>query len=186
MTLVRARLVSLEETLIGEISLMRAERVAFQVRKIVEGVAFAALSAVEQRNRRMLPDQRTMDPIKLLAWLERKGLQKLPAAQRIEASPSSKYKATFAGAPSHNLSRQELGEVCSRTSALIHERHPERLSAHAIVKEVGTIQEDARRMKAWLWLHVMHLRGESFLVQMGKFGTPSFFVPLTRGGNLPA
>ncbi len=186
MALIRARLVSLERTLVGETSLMRAERIGFQVRKIVEGVTFAALSAVEQRNRSALPDKRTMDPSKLLAWLEKKSLLNLPAAQRIEPSPSSKYKVVLVGAMSENMNRQELDAAYSRASALVHERHPERLTSKAIVEELEAIREDARHLKSWLWLHLMHLRGESFLVQMGQFGSSSFFRPLTRRGDLPA
>src|SRR4051794_32612549 len=78
-----------------------------------------------------------------------------------------------------------LRAAWSRASALVHERHPERLDGATVATEITLLEEDARKLKEWLWLHIIFLRGEGFLLQMGQFGTPSFFVSLTRAGDLP-
>src|SRR3954464_10577458 len=87
MSMIRNRFVELERSRENEPRLMRAERTALHVRKIIEGVAYAALSAVEHRNQKMLAEQRTKDGDKLLDWLQAKGLLRLPHAQII--SPPS-------------------------------------------------------------------------------------------------
>src|SRR5258708_4139522 len=73
MGIIRERLTSLDSSFTKG-TLLRAEYVALQVRKIIEGVAFAALSAVEHINSQVLSAQRTKDADKLLVWLNAKGL----------------------------------------------------------------------------------------------------------------
>lgn len=185
MSLIRARLISIEALPLGEAPLLRAERIALQVRKIVEGVAFAALSAVEHRNKNILSEQRTKDADKLLSWLDHRQLLRLPSGQTLEASPSVEFKCVFSGAANQDMKLEELKSAYSRASSLIHERHPERLTDEQILIEGALIEEDARRLRGWLWLHIMFLRGEGFLVQMGQHGTPSFFGSIMRVGDLP-
>lgn len=186
MTLIRERFVSLDSFPIEEASLVRAERVAFQVRKIIEGIAFAALSAVEHRNRQTLANHRTKPADKLLKWLADKQLLRLPSAQRLERSSFLDYKAVFNGAAAQDMDLGQLMDAYARASSLIHERHPERLTPERIASGRAAIEEDAHRLRSWLWLHIMFLKGEGFLIQMGLCGTSSFFVPLTRVGDLPA
>jgi hypothetical protein len=73
----------------------------------------------------------------------------------------------------------------SRASSLVHERHPEQLTDTQIESELKAIELDASRLRNWLWLHIMFLRGEGFLVQMGQFGTDSFMVSISKIGDLP-
>ncbi len=186
MILIRNRFLAIASSVDDEQPLTRAERIGLQVRKIVEGVAYGCLSGVEYRNQQTLADQRTKDADKLLVWLISKNLLKLPCAQRIEPSPSPEYEAVLAGAGEFDLNAGYLRSAYSRASALVHERHPERLSTSTVVAELAAIEADAERLRSWLWLHIMFLRGEGFLVQMGQFGTPSFMVPLTREADLPS
>jgi transcription termination factor Rho len=102
MALIRERFISLDGV-IDEARLLRAERVAFQARKIIEGVAYAALSAVEHINSQTLAAQRTKDADKLLTWLNSKGMLRLPNAQRMEPSPSPDYAVTLSGAASDDM-----------------------------------------------------------------------------------
>jgi hypothetical protein len=77
---VRSRFLVLDVDVDGEGALNRAERFALHVRKIVEAVSFAALSATEHKNATLLVQQRTKDASQVLAWLDQKKLLRLPAA----------------------------------------------------------------------------------------------------------
>jgi hypothetical protein len=166
-------------------TLLRTEYAALQVRKIIEGVAFAALSAVEHINSQVLAAQRSKDADKLLVWLNAKGLLRLPAAQRIEPPPSPDFAVVLSGSGDKDWSLNQLKAAYSRSSSFVHERHPELITSNRIAAEAAAIEEDADRLSSWLWVHIMFLRGEGFLVQMAKYGTPSFFLTLTRQGDIP-
>jgi hypothetical protein len=71
----------------------------------------------------------------------------------------------------------------SRASALVHERHPERLTKEALVTELQELERDARDLRHWLWNHIVFLGKEGLLVQMGMFGSPSF---VGRIGRVPS
>jgi len=173
----------------NETPLARAERIAFQVRKIVEGVAFATLSGVEVRNKQTLAELRSKDADKLLIWLDRKGLLKLPTAQRV-GMPLLGFQLVLEGgagaAAGLDLDKTNLLEMFSRASSLVHERHPERLTEEKVSSELLAVENDLHRLRGWLWLHTMYLRDSAFLIQMGQYGTSSFFVNLTRSEDIPA
>ena len=185
MMLIRERLLAIDRTDPSETPLVRAERIGFQVRKIIEGVAYGALSAAEVRNKQVLSQQRSKDADKLLSWLHSKSMLVLPSAQRLEPPPSDEYRIVIAGAGSEDLSLTELKSMYSRASSLVHERHPEQLTNTQIESELSAIEIDASRLRNWLWLHIMFLRGEGFLVQMGQFGTTSFMGSISKIGDLP-
>ena len=88
MMLIRERFLAIDRTDPSETPLVRAERIGFQVRKIIEGVAYGALSAAEVRNKQVLSQQRSKDADKLLSWLHSKSMLVLlsPAAIRTSRS----------------------------------------------------------------------------------------------------
>lgn len=180
MVSVRYRLLILDVDLNGETPLNRAERFALHVRKIVEAVSFAALSATELKNANLLLQQRSKDASQLLAWLEHRKLLRLPEAQRLSPSSDPAFKAVFEGDPSANIGVTELQRMFSRASALLHERHPERLSQESLIGELQELEKDARSLRHWLWCHIAFLGGRGILVQMGMFGTASFVGLITR------
>jgi hypothetical protein len=184
MEIIRERLVSLETPPANEAILLRAERIAFHVRKIIEGVAFAALSVAEHRNSRTLKELRKKDADKLLSWLNAKGMLSLPRASRPETTTLPDTKFGLRAALSENLSLEQLKAAYSRASALVHERHPEEITAK-LDTETVLIEEDARRLRSWLWLHIMFFPGGMFLVQMGQYGTTSFFTTHRGESDLP-
>lgn len=188
MRVIRARLLLGAAVSPDEHPLFRAERLALQVRKVVEGVTFDALSGVEARNGQGLAALRTKDADQLLTWLEKKRLLHLPAAQRL-VKPVEGYKMVLEGgagaAAGYDIDSTELKQMFSRASGLVHERHPERTTAASLAAETDTLEEDLRRLREWLWLHIMFLRGEGYLIQMGQYGTPSFMVPLSKQSDLP-
>ncbi|WP_374566045.1 hypothetical protein [Ideonella sp.] len=177
---VRGRFLVLDVDVDGEGALNRAERFALHVRKTVEAVAFAALSATEHKNAGQLLQQRTKDASQLLAWLNRKKLLRLPQSQRLAPSTDPRYKAISDGRPTADLDAADLQGMFSRASALIHERHPERLSEEGLAIELQELERDARALRHWLWNHIVFLGKEGFLVQMGMFGSPSFMGHVSR------
>ena len=177
---VRGRLLILDLEVNDEGVLYRAERFALHVRKIVEAVSFAALSATEFKNGSQVLQQRTKDASQVLAWLDQKKLLRLPEAQRVTPSSDPRYGAVCEGNLPANVRVADLQGVFSRASALVHERHPERLSKEALKEELQELEKDARALRHWLWSHIMFLGGSGFLVQMGMFGTSSFMTLLTR------
>ena len=183
MTLIRSRFSSSEASILGETPLARAERLALQVRKIVEGIAFAALSGLEARNEKVLAGHRTKSADDLLIWLNKKNLLKLPSAQRIGPAVTGFKVVMEGGAGSAAGLDQDVGSLLrmfSRASALIHEHHPERYTEAKILADLQEIEADLRKLREWLWLHIMFLCGKAFLVQMGQYGTASFMVNLTK------
>jgi hypothetical protein len=73
MSLIRQRFIALTQALEGETWLTPTGRIALQVRKIVEGVAYGALNGAEHRNQQTLSQQlKDADP--LLGWLTGKKL----------------------------------------------------------------------------------------------------------------
>jgi len=180
MRTVRSRFLILDVDVSGEDVLNRAERFALHVRKIVEAVSFAALSATEFKNRGQLLQQRTKDASQVLAWLNQKAILRLPEAQRIAPSSDPRYAVVCEGNSAANIGVAELQRMFSRASALVHERHPERLSLESLNGELLELEKDARALRGWLWNHIVFLGGSGFLVQMGRFETPSFLTLLTR------
>jgi hypothetical protein len=177
---VRGRLLILDIDVNDESVLYRAERFALHVRKIVEAVSFAALSATEFMNTSQLLQQRTKDASQVLAWLDQKKLLRLPKAQRVTASPDPRHGAICEGNPSANIGVAELQGMFSRASALVHERHPERLSQEILKRELQGLEKDAQALRHCLWSHIVFFGGSGFLVQIGMFGTSSFMTLLTR------
>ncbi|MBW8830922.1 MAG: hypothetical protein JF606_16140 [Burkholderiales bacterium] len=175
---VRGRLLILDVE--DESSLYRAERFALHVRKIVESMSFSALSATEFKNTSRLLQQRTKDASQVLAWLDQKKLLRLPEAQRVTPSSDPRFGAICEGNGPANIGAAKLQGMFSRASALVHERHPERLSQETLKREMQELENDARALRHWLWSHIVFLGGSGFLVQMGMFGTSSFMTLLTR------
>ncbi|MDM0120428.1 hypothetical protein [Variovorax arabinosiphilus] len=180
---VQGRLSLLNGDIPDESVLYRAERFALHVRKIVEAVSFAALSATEFKNGQLL-QQRTKDASQVLAWLDQKKLLRLPEAQRVTRSSNPLYGAVCEGNSSKNLGVPELQRMFSRASSLVHERHPERLSQETIKDELQKLEKDAQALRHWLWSHIVFFGGSGFLLQMGMFGTLSFMTMLTRENGL--
>lgn len=177
---IRSRFLVLDVEVKDEAVLNRAERFALHVRKIVEGVSYAALSATEFKNASQLLQQRSKDASQVLAWLDQKKLLRLPEAQRVIPSTDPRWQVVCEGNPSANVGATELQKMFSSASALVHERHPERLSQEVLDRELQELEKDARSLRHWLWNHIVFLEGSGFLVQMGMYGTSSFMGLLTR------
>jgi hypothetical protein len=162
-----------------------SEQLALHVRKTVESVAFACLSAAEHRSRLDSLGQRNKGADHLLSWMQRKELLKLPSAQQVRRSTVAGYSLEVIGQGDKDLSLDQLKSAYSRSSSLLHERHPGAITDEWLRSTHEMLEDDARSLRGWLWQHTMFLSGSAFLVQMGQFGTTSFFVPLDRVGDLP-
>jgi len=167
-------------------SYLDAEITALHVRKIVESVAFAGLSALERGSASRLDGWRTRDADKLLALMKAKGLLHLPEARDVTpGQPGTPYRMVVAPAPSRDLSCEELQAAYREASSVVHERHPERMDDDLIAQMNVRMTSTARRLDGWLWSHTTFFVGKdgrpnAFLIQMGLFGTPSFFAEITK------
>lgn len=179
-----AQRLTLVAALPPDVTYLNAEAHALHVRKTVEGLAFAALSAAEHGAGPMV-GQRTKDPIPLLAFLESKRLLTLPKAQDVTQSDGREPRIVAAGAGSRDLHVPDLRRVWGSASEVLHERHPARLTDERLREMVANVRRDAAHLRAWLWNHITFLGGAGFLVQMGLRGTPSFMVQITKIAPLP-
>lgn len=182
--LIRKRLLQAETTTWAAEPLLEAEALGLQVRKIIESVAFMALSAAEYRNNTTLADLRTKDADKLLTLLQGRALLKLPEAQDIKPPSEPSFAMELHGAQSRNLDLASLKRAYSRASQLVHERHPERLDQAIVASEAIKLAQDAEALRRWLWTHTMFFRGEMILVRM-QFPDQARFITQLTGPSQP-
>ncbi len=156
-----------------------AESYALHLRKIVEGLAFAALSAFEHTEGR-LDHLHRKAPDALLRHLDKKGLLQLPRAYDIRQSDDRAYRAKLLPAPDRDLHVSDLYKVWDSASRVLHERHPERITKEALRETGAALRSDSARLRGWLWSHCVHFKGELFMVQMAKVNTDSFAASLKR------
>jgi hypothetical protein len=168
---------------------LHAETVALHVRKIVEGIAFGVLSALEHGSLE-LSRQRTTDADKLLRFLNSKGLLRLPNAQDVRSGEGG-LAAIIMGAGVRDLSLHDLMQTFSLASSIIHERHPEKLSPAVTARLYSEIRTAAAKLDAWLWSHTFFFvdsktkQQKSFLIQMSLFGRPGFIHELEKIAEPP-
>lgn len=177
--LIRKRLLQ-AETIINSRGdeLLQAEALALQVRKVIESVAFLALSAAEYRNKATLGEMRTKDADKLLALLQTRKMLKLPEAQDILTPSDPAYTMEVRGAQSRNLDLSFLKGAYSRASELVHERHPDRLEQAAVASDFRQLSADSLALQKWLWTHTMFFQGEIILVRMAYPDAQRFITEL--------
>ena len=93
---------------------------------------------------------RTKDADKILSNLNAKNLLILPVGATVEIDPTGKYFAILTKGVAPNLSFQELKAAFVSASAVVHERHPERLPPEAIAKMHAEMRDLAVRLDRWL------------------------------------
>ena len=108
MAIIRSRLLSLTPIQPKVSRLVLAEHLAFQVRKIIEGIAYAALSAAERKSSQLMTKQRTKDADKVLRWLATKNLLRLPSAQRLEPANSNQAKWALSHVAENDMTLNQL------------------------------------------------------------------------------
>lgn len=180
MRLIHARLVAVGNPVEGSLPLFRAEMVGVAVRKVVEGLAFAALSAAEHQNPKLPRSFRTKDANHLLSSLDSKGLLRLPEANDVLPPSDDTHVAIFQGRPERNLTVAKLKAMYSRASVVIHERHPERLTDQTIAQEVIALEQDVRDLRLWLWTHVTFIQKEAYAIQMNQINAQDFWISLGK------
>ena len=180
MRLIHARLVVVGNPAGGSLPLFRAEMAGVAVRKVVEGLAFAALSAAEHHNPKLPRSFRTKDASHLLSSLDSKGLLRLPEANDVLPPSDDTHVAILQGRPERNLTAAKLKAMYSRASAIIHERHPERLTDQAIAQELATLEQDVRDLRLWLWTHVTFIQEEAYAIQMDRIHAQDFWISLSK------
>lgn len=167
-------------------ALTDAETVALQVRKIVEGIAFAALSGTEHRNNEALISLRSKDGAEIIRTLARRKMLHLPSSQDIRSSDEPDLRAILSGRGDRDMSAAELAEAFKFASQVIHERHPERLSLDQLQRERDRLRHTARRMRNWLWTHATTHNGQAIVVQMGLYPAEGWCAAVNKVAPLPA
>lgn len=165
--------------------LTEAETIALQVRKIVEGIAFAALSGTEHRNKSKLLNLRSKDGADIIRYLEKRQLLQLPLAQEIRKSDDPAYSLILSGRGELDLTADDLTSAFKLASQVIHERHPERLSLGQVTRERDRLREIAISLRRWLWTHMTTHRGEAIVVQMGLYPTEGWCGGASKIAPLP-
>ncbi len=162
-----------------------AETVALQVRKIIEGIAFAALSGTEHRNKEALIGLRSKDGAEIIRTLARRKMLHLPCSQDFKSSSDPAYRVIMSGRGDRDITADELIEAFGLASRVIHERHPERLSPLKLEQEREALRAFAGRLRDWLWTHSTLHNGEAIIVQMVLYPAASWCVSASKIAPLP-
>jgi hypothetical protein len=150
MALIAARLQLLQEWPADDRAyIFVVESYALHLRKIVEGLAFAALSAFEHAEG-LLQHLHRKDPDALLRHLEKKGLLALPTSADVARSSDPASTVIVTPRAERDLQPRDLYDIWTRASAHIHERHPERVSKESLEKAVVEFDADTSGLRAWL------------------------------------
>jgi hypothetical protein len=146
-----------------------AETIALQVRKIVEGLAYAALSGSEHRNKEVIIGLRSKDGADVLRSLSKRGMLHLPKAQDLSRATNPAYEIVISGRGDRDMTEIELIDAFKLASQIIHERHPERLTLHGVRADRDKLRSITSKMREWLWTHMVSHRGEAIVVQMALY-----------------
>ena len=166
-------------------ALTDAETVALQVRKIIEGIAFAALSGTEHRNKGTLIGLRSKDGAEIIRTLSKRKMLHLPCSQDFKSSADPAYRVIISGRGDRDMTADDLAEAFKLASQVIHERHPERLGPERLEQERSNLRAVAERLRDWLWTHMTLHNGEAIVVQMVLYPAEGWCVAANKIAPLP-
>lgn len=169
----------------GAPDLTDAETIALQVRKIVEGIAFAALSGTEHRNKEKMLNIRTKDGADIIKFLSKRGMLYLPTSQDLSSSSDPSYRLVLSGRGDRDMTDVDLIDAFKLSSKIIHERHPERLAMSELKRDRDCLRKIAEQMREWLWTHMVSHRGEAIIVQMGLYPRDGWCGTASKIAELP-
>lgn len=148
----------------------KAETAAFHGRKVVEGIAFGCLIAVENGIKHVPRDAKGQwNASKIFQSLNSKQIKTVPNPSTIrEASEKEKkehnVKVTIEGTPELCLTYNELTAIYERLHKWLHEINPyvEEDRAEFIAKNEETLWEDLSKLHNLVERHVITIKGEGF------------------------
>ena len=172
MKVVRARLDAIRVLKSARLdTFSRAETAAFHGRKVVEGIAFACLVALDQGVNQVPRDAKGQWSAEaIFGSLKRKGLDVLPSPSVLRAptaedvAKQGPLKATIEGVVERRLTLDELRAIYMRLHKWLHELNPyveaDRTAfASAHEKELWA---DLARVDSFIDRHFISIRGQAF------------------------
>lgn len=146
------------------------ETAAFHGRKILEGIAFSSLVAVDHGLNKIPSDTKGQwNAEKIFSRLSSKNILALPSPTAIRyPSESEKHLNTglvFDGIPDRRIDLTELKAIYQRMHKWMHEMNPYTFNGYEIfIKENSSILwADLRRLYLFLEVHFIAIRGSGFI-----------------------
>ncbi|WP_124525758.1 hypothetical protein [Pseudomonas sp. KBW05] len=149
-------------------SFTRAESAAFQGRKIVEGIAYACLIAIEHGAQQIPRDaKKQWNAEKILKNLKSKGFETLPSPSTIRSATEQEradgYAIVVEGIPKNRLTHDQISEIYQRLHAWLHEANPYVYgSSDAFgTDKAAVLWKDLSDLKTFLKQHLISVQGEA-------------------------
>lgn len=156
----------------------RAEAAAFHGRKVIEGVAFACLVAIDNGLPAVPKDAKgKWNAEAILASLKKKGLDVLPSPSVLRDATASErqeqhVKIVIEGVPDRRLNHDELIAIYQRLHGWAHELNPythdEREAFYA--KHAAALWDDLTKLERFLERHFIGIRGKGFYCTLRDSG----------------
>jgi len=172
-----------------------AESAAFHGRKIVEGVAFACLVAIENGLQTVPRDAKGQWSAEdIFKSLKKKGLDVLPSSSRLRSATADEkhgdnVTAVVEGIPDRRLSHDELISIYQRLHAWAHEINPYTRVTHEAFysKRSAALWDDLNKLELFMQRHFISIRGKGYFctlrdTQDGR----TKVLPLTKDAAQPA
>ncbi|MBN0977909.1 hypothetical protein JTY93_17695 [Pseudomonas hygromyciniae] len=146
----------------------RAESAAFQGRKIVEGIAYACLIAIEHGAQQIPRDaKKQWNAEKIFKNLKSKGFDTLPSPSEIRSATEQERADGLAivveGIPVNRLSHDQIAEVYQRLHAWLHEANPYIYGGSEAfgAEKTAILWKDLDDLKTFLKRHIISVQGEA-------------------------
>ena len=171
----------------GKGSFSSNEGIAFQLRKVIEGMAFACVVASENGTKSKIRSARGhWNARNILNDLAKRGLLTLPNPSRLrnarQEESNDGIKTVIEGIPEKCLTKLEVVEIYDRTHAWLHETNPFYSDPKDLIanSEDG-LWSDADAIFGMLERHFIAVSGEAFYCTLFDTETGRTKVlPLTR------
>jgi hypothetical protein len=148
----------------------RAESAAFHGRKVVEGIAFACLVALDNGFKHVPKDAKgKWNAADIFNSLGKKGLNVFPSPSEFrEPTPEEKLQlrvtAVIEGIPSRRLTKDDLISIYERLHRWLHEINPYVAGDQDafVVNHSATLWRDLLKIDLFMDRHVTSIAGEAF------------------------
>lgn len=157
-------------------SFTRAESAAFQGRKIVEGIGYACLIAIEHGAQQIPRDaKKQWNAEKIFKNLKSKGLDTLPSPSVIRPATVQEradgHGIVVEGIPENRLTHDQITETYQRLHGWLHEANPYVYgSTDAFGSDrAETLWKDLDDLKTFLKRHFISVQGEAIFCTLWDF-----------------
>lgn len=145
----------------------KAEACAFHTRKVIEGIAFGCLVAVENGIKHVpVSAKGKWNAEQILTDLQAKGLKAFPSPSIIRQSSKREtgFAAIIEGVPERRLSVSELISYYQETHKWLHEINPYVVSSHDefLAKHAERLPRMTKKINAFIERHTISISGEMF------------------------